>query len=171
MVRVDDIAAEHRVAGVRHRVEAVVDIDAPLATVWQVMADGDRYGEWNPFVVRMRGRLAVGERLTLSVRMGWMPARVGEYVEHVDPPDTDGQARLIYRLTGLGPLLGAVRARRIQRLSALGDGATRYTSIELFGGWMSALIPVAAVRRGTQAHAEALSRRARSLANASAQAQ
>ena len=32
---------------------ASVEIDAPLAVVWQAMLDTEAYGEWNPFVVRV----------------------------------------------------------------------------------------------------------------------
>lgn len=40
-----------------------IDIDAPPADVWAVLTDGDAYGEWNPFIVEMRGPVEVGGTL------------------------------------------------------------------------------------------------------------
>ena len=51
-------------------IEHTVDIEAPAATVWQILTDIDHYAEWNPFMPRLSGRLALGERLTLTVRPG-----------------------------------------------------------------------------------------------------
>ena len=51
-------------------IDHAVDIQAPAATVWQVLTDTDRYQDWNPFMPRLSGRLAPGERLTITVRPG-----------------------------------------------------------------------------------------------------
>ena len=51
-------------------IEHTIDIQAPAATVWQILSDTDRYADWNPFMPRLSGRLAPGERLTLTVRPG-----------------------------------------------------------------------------------------------------
>jgi uncharacterized protein YndB with AHSA1/START domain len=49
-------------------IEHTVDIQAPAATVWQMVTDTDRYADWNPFMPRLSGRLTPGERPTLTVR-------------------------------------------------------------------------------------------------------
>jgi hypothetical protein len=49
-----------------------VEIDAPPATVWQVLVDLDAYPQWNPFIVAGSGTVAPGE--TLSLRMA-LPGR------------------------------------------------------------------------------------------------
>lgn len=46
------------------RTEVVVD--APVAAVWQVLADLDSYTAWNPFLQRASGTVAVGETLRLE---------------------------------------------------------------------------------------------------------
>jgi hypothetical protein len=48
---------------------AEISIDAPLATVWEVMVDTARYGEWNPFVERAETAVpaAVGNPIVLHV--------------------------------------------------------------------------------------------------------
>lgn len=162
-----DIEAALDMPDARHRIEETADIAAPIDVVWRVMTDLADYGAWNPFVVAMRAPdgLSVGERLILSVRLGRWPMRVAERIERLDPPDAAGRARLVYHSIGLGPALGAVRVRRVQRLEALGPQSTRYTTVEFFAGWMSALVPVGAVRRGTRGHADGLARQSERLAN------
>lgn len=43
-------------------------INAPAATVWQVLTALDSYAAWNPFFQRASGTVAVGERLRLERR-------------------------------------------------------------------------------------------------------
>jgi hypothetical protein len=44
-----------------------IGIGRPAAAVWDILADIDRWPEWNPFA-KARGRLAVGERLEVEIR-------------------------------------------------------------------------------------------------------
>ena len=44
-----------------------VEIDAPAASVWDVLTDFKAYHEWNPFITSVAGKLAVGE--TLEVKL------------------------------------------------------------------------------------------------------
>lgn len=44
-----------------------IDIEAPPETVWRVLTDFGRYGEWNPFIPRLEGTLAPGNRLTVRL--------------------------------------------------------------------------------------------------------
>ena len=39
---------------------AIVEIQAPAAIVWEILADLDHYGEWNPFCVRCVSTLDLG---------------------------------------------------------------------------------------------------------------
>lgn len=45
-----------------------VQIDATPAQVWSVLADPQRYAEWNPFLVEMQGELTQGATLTNTMR-------------------------------------------------------------------------------------------------------
>jgi hypothetical protein len=46
-------------------VSAAIDINAPPATVWAILADLGSYHEWNPLFVEADGHVAVGQRITL----------------------------------------------------------------------------------------------------------
>jgi hypothetical protein len=45
-------------------------IDAPPELVWSILADGVRYGEWNPEILRIDGALTAGAKITAQVRLG-----------------------------------------------------------------------------------------------------
>ncbi|HWH15914.1 MAG TPA: SRPBCC domain-containing protein [Miltoncostaeaceae bacterium] len=42
-------------------------IAAPPAAVWAVLADTERYGDWNPFVTRLTGALREGGRIRVRL--------------------------------------------------------------------------------------------------------
>jgi hypothetical protein len=44
-----------------------IDIDTGPEPVWQVLTDLPGYREWNQFITRAEGTVAVGQRLTLRM--------------------------------------------------------------------------------------------------------
>lgn len=44
-----------------------IDIDATPETVWATLTDTGSYPEWNPHLIAMEGRLAEGERVSLTL--------------------------------------------------------------------------------------------------------
>lgn len=148
---------------------ASIEIDAPLDLVWAVMLDTDSYGEWNPFVVRVETPtpLAVGNPIVLHVTWAnGRGARSPERITALDAPTTSGDtttAIMSYVYEGLPARLGLVRGVRHQRLTQVGDGPTRYDTVEEFRGPLVALAGPARVADGFRRHAEALKARAESL--------
>jgi hypothetical protein len=135
--------------------EASVEIAAPIERVWQIMLDTARYGEWNPFVVRIEGEARMGGELMLHVR--WPSgggAKSPERITQLEPP-ASGRAMLVYRFEGLLASIGAVSGDRVQSLEAVGD-RTRYFTREEFRGWLSWALPLAKVQAGFDAHAASL---------------
>ena len=49
-------------------IRSAIEIRAPLETVWRVLTDFAAYPEWNPHIRQIRGRPAVGSRLTIHSR-------------------------------------------------------------------------------------------------------
>jgi Polyketide cyclase / dehydrase and lipid transport len=150
--------------------EASVEIDAPLALVWDVMLDTASYGAWNPFVVRADcpSPPKPGDPIVLHVR--WASgkgARSPERIAIVDGPATDAtgttSATLAYDYVGWPSKVGLIRGRRYQRLSQQVDGPTLYDTVEEFSGPLVKLAGPGRVAEGFRRHAGALKERAEGL--------
>lgn len=42
-----------------------IEIDAPAAVIWEILVDGPKYHEWNPFITTLEGDLLEGRHLTV----------------------------------------------------------------------------------------------------------
>jgi hypothetical protein len=63
-----------------------IDIDAPAEAVWAVLTDLGAYPEWNPFIVRADGEVAVGATLVLVMQpVGARRTTVRPTVLEVEP--------------------------------------------------------------------------------------
>lgn len=51
----------------RRVLQSAVDIDSTPERVWELLTDFDAFPEWNPFITRASGRVAVGERITVHM--------------------------------------------------------------------------------------------------------
>lgn len=150
------------------QLEHVVEIDAPIARVWDVLTDVEAYPTWNPFVTAVdgvRGQPETGTVMVLKVR--WHDggrARPTEIVRAFEPPTRgdDGvvRARWVYQYMGVMDRLGGVHGMRTQRLEQRDGGPTIYTGEEQFSGWMLWAVPMDKVDRGFRAQAEALKQEA-----------
>ena len=112
-------------------VSDAIDIPASPATVWQVLAQTDRYPEWNPFMT-MSGRLAVGERLTVTIRPGRRTMTFRPTVLAIE----DGT---LIRWRGTAGVSGIFDGEHELRLEPGSDGGTRFLQQETFSGL---LVPV-----------------------------
>lgn len=62
-------------------------IDASPERVWAILTDGEAYREWNPEIIAVDGRFAVGARITAHVRLGDGAVRkVPQRVTALEPP-------------------------------------------------------------------------------------
>jgi hypothetical protein len=112
---------------------ASIDVDAPAGAVWAVLADLAAYPEWNPFIVRADGEVAVGATLTLAMQpVGARRTTVRPTVLAVEPG-----RRLRWRgVLGLATLFAA------DHTFTLDDrpGGVRLTQAEVFSGLLVPLL-------------------------------
>lgn len=129
-----------------------IDIDAPVERVWDTLIAFDRYGDWNPFVLRVRGEPVVGAPVRLTVRIGGRRMGRTHLVSRVEPPHV-----LAWTLPTRARWW--MRGERVQRLEALGPDRCRYTNDEQVHGIFGLCIgPVFGplVRRGLEQAGAAL---------------
>jgi hypothetical protein len=90
-------------------------VDASPEQVWSVLADGAAYAEWNPEIIGIDGRLALGKTIRARVRLGSGAVRVvTQRVVVFSPPD---------RMEWVGGLpLGLFVGRRIYTVTQRAAG-------------------------------------------------
>lgn len=109
-----------------------IDIPASPATVWQVLAQTDRYPEWNPFMT-ISGRLAVGERVTVTIRPGRRTMTFRPTVLAIE----DGTL-ILWR--GTAGVRGIFDGEHELRLEPGPDGGSRFVQREAFSGLLVPLL-------------------------------
>jgi hypothetical protein len=106
-------------------------IRATPETIWGILTDAPNYPSWNRTVVRVDGRIALGE--TLTVHAAIAPGRVFP----VKVVTFDAPARMVW--TSAMPL-GLFRGERIFDLHAGGAGETQFAMREEYRGLLAPLI-------------------------------
>lgn len=140
------------------------DITAPPDVVWDVLTDTAAFAAWNPFMPRLVGDLAVGQRLEVRIEppggrgMTFRPTVTA--VEH---------GRRLEWLGRLG-VPGVFDGRHSFTLAPLPGGGTRLTQAESFTGVLVPLTgrTLARTEEGFAAMNEALRVRAEAHAASSA---
>jgi uncharacterized protein YndB with AHSA1/START domain len=93
------------------RIEAELEIEAPIDLVWAVLVDYPRYSAWNPLLFRIEGEAREGELLTVYQGDGAsVHGKTEVCVACVDPPrelrwshPRRGESVRGWRLFALGP--------------------------------------------------------------------
>ena len=133
-----------------------MDIRAPAEDVWGILADVEKYGEWNPFTTRVESALEVASPVDLLVDMRFFKTRQRQWIQAVEPPGL-----LAWGMAGGARLL--LLSRREQRLETRGDRRCRYHTTDTFSGLLAPLVVLLfgrIVRRGFNDAARALKARA-----------
>ena len=107
--------------------ERSIDIPAPVDEVWRVLSATDEYTAWNPFITRLDGRLALGERLVVTIRPRDKSMTFRPTIVAVEP------ARLV-RWRGRLGVRGIFDGEHELRLEPMPGGGTRFTQHETFSG-------------------------------------
>jgi hypothetical protein len=135
-----------------------VAIDRPAELVWAILADIDRWEQWNPFA-KVRGRLAVGERIEIELTPpGKKPMGFRPTITKLEP----GRE---FRWLGHLGLAGIFDGEHGFRVDPQGARACRFEQFESFGGILAGPIlwlAGDATRQGFEAMNRALKARAES---------
>ncbi len=112
----------------------LVEINAPVEKVWQVLLDFESYPDWNPFTYKVETDLTVGGPVNIYVKLPRRGKRLQvEYVREVTEPNT-----LSWGMTmGAEPLLVTLRE---QHLTPTGESSCTYQTTDAFKGMLTPLV-------------------------------
>jgi hypothetical protein len=52
-----------------YRISSEIIVNAPRERVWQILTDSAVFGEWNPLITELTGRLGLGEKLFVRLTL------------------------------------------------------------------------------------------------------
>jgi hypothetical protein len=110
--------------------KATTTIAAPAARIWEILTNAPAYPEWDPYCVKLEGKIALGEKLKAFTKLSpgrAFPLKVTELTSE--------------RMTWQGGMpFGLFKGVRSFTLVPTTDGAIQFTMHEVFSGPMLALI-------------------------------
>ena len=110
---------------------ATNEINAAPETIWRILTDAAQYPAWDPGIIRIEGRIAPGEALTIYTKAA--PNRAFKpSVTEFEP-----NRRMVWKS---GMPLGLFHGARTFTLEPLGGSRIRFTMREEYGGLMLGMI-------------------------------
>jgi hypothetical protein len=102
-------------------------IHATQEKVWEILTNAPGYAEWNPEIVALEGRIALGERIKARVKVGsgairTVPLRVTAFAPPSRMEWTGGLPLGLFtgrRILTVAPVEGAVEFRMLVQMSGL----------------------------------------------------
>ena len=134
-------------------------IDAPAETVWDILTDAARYGDWNPFTTRIETDFQAGSRVRARVLLGRLPVNVTEHTDIAEPP-----ARLTWSSVYWSRAL--LTAAKTQVITALGPDRCAYHTTDTMAGLLAPIVRALfgrAIQSGFEETAKSLKGRAETL--------
>ncbi len=114
------------VSATRIDIHTEIEIAAPPEAVWSVLADNERYGDWNPYHVRADGKLREGEKLDLELhKPDGSTVSIQPHVMTVAPH---------HLLVWGGGITGVFKGVHTFELSRSASGCTKLVQKESFAG-------------------------------------
>lgn len=110
-------------------VGASTEIDAPVERVWAVLTDVASYPSWNPFTVSVKTDFTMGSPVDMQVDLFGR----GKTMHQVEYITGYVEGTRVSWGVNVGPGW-FITADRWQQLTDLGDGRTRYETVDEFTG-------------------------------------
>jgi len=150
-----------------------VKIEAPLPLVWELMTDFDKYPDWNPLnrYFRLDKEAKAGDSVTFGPV--WGPYDLTEGAPLPEAGFNQRETLTVWEdnaCLAYSAISRLLIAERVQHISPLPDGNTRYQTYERMSGLISPIVSLfyaGKVREGFTANGVALKKRAEAFAKKS----
>jgi hypothetical protein len=110
---------------------ATTEIQAAPETIWRILTDAPAYPEWDPGMIRIEGKIASGERITIYTKAA--PDRAFKPTVIEFQPNR----KMVWRS---GMPLGLFQGARTFTLEPLSGGQTKFAMREEFSGLLEPMI-------------------------------
>jgi hypothetical protein len=54
----------------KHQIKTEIVINAPKETVWEILSNFEKYEDWNPFIIKSKGKAVEGNTIENTIRNG-----------------------------------------------------------------------------------------------------
>lgn len=134
------VAGQYSVRSLRTQ----ISIAAAPAAVWERLADTDKYGDWNPFIRSLDGKLEAGQDLSVTIRTS------GDKTMGFGPRVLVSKPGRELRWRGKLLMPGIFDGEHYFILEEQADGSTLFRHGEIFSGML--VLPLfAMIREDTEA--------------------
>ena len=134
------------------RIEHRIGVAAPADTIWELLADVERWPQWNPLYTQATGKLGIGAALKLRESLpGRPPREVAPVVVDWEP-----RAQILWRENGV-----LARTMRYIEIEALTETGCIFANGALFHGAIGELQAKRrrrAIRQGYEKFSESVKR-------------
>lgn len=135
-----------------------IDVAAPAARVWEILADFPAYPSWNPFIRSISGSQTTGSQLNVTIQpQGGKAMALAPRILNFSPSKE-------FRWKGQLLFPGIFDGEHYFQINERSPGSVSLTHGEIFGGFLVPLVFRGALRNGTelgfQAMNQALKQRA-----------
>ncbi len=124
------------------RICTTVDIEASPSDVWEILSDLKEYQDWNPFIVKVYGKLQTGEKLDVSLK-------VSNLIFDLKPLVLNTETNKEIRWKGHFLINGLFDGEHIFRIEEMEDGNIHFINCEKFTGMLVPLF-MYLIKRNTE---------------------
>lgn len=110
-----------------------IEINAPVATVWNILTDLENYYTWNPFIIKSEGKAEKGAQIRNTMLLPGMSAQV------FTPTVLEAETNQSYRWLGSLFVKGIFDGEHCFYLKELGPEKTLLIQKENFTGILSGI--------------------------------
>jgi hypothetical protein len=111
-----------------------IEIDAPAAKVWDILANFDQYGDWNPFIKSISGDMSEGSQLRVTIQP------VGGKPMHFRPTAIRIQIHQEFRWLGHLFVPGLFDGEHYFQIEEVSENTVRFVQGEQFRGILVPLL-------------------------------
>lgn len=115
-------------------INTTILIDAPIATVWEILMDQKVYPQWNPFIKQLQGDLTPGKTIEATIQPP------GQKAMRFTPLVKVNQTEKEFRWLGHLFIPGIFDGEHYFLLEDVGEGKTKFTHGEQFRGLFAGLL-------------------------------